>query len=328
MDLTRGAPDLRGWIPTNVDLRPEVPEVHWCHAAGTRLTAPFYDGDLTRLMRLPFNRTFDAVTSIDDAASHLDSHPPLTPTAFIFHIGRCGSTLVSRLLAADPANRVVSEPAPFDQVMRAPLSRPVTPDRYHRWLRTMVGALGQHADGETRLFVKLDSWASAAAAHLDQAFPGAPWLFVYRDPIEVLVSLLASPPATLLQAFLGPKIFGIAPDDALHLSREQYAARVVGVLVDNLADQASRAWLIEHPELPGAVMPWLEHVLDIRPDPAARAAMQAIAGEHAKHPGTPFDDDRASKQARATPELRSLVETWAAAGYARLCAERARQVVP
>lgn len=171
-------PDLRDWIPYRADFRSDTPQLHWCHTARRRLTAPFLDGDLTRLMSLPFNRAFEVITSVDDAARHLDEHAPLSPTAFIFHIGRCGSTLVSRILAADPCNRVLSEPAPFDAVVRAPLTRPVERDDYHSWMRTVLGALSQPAAGETRLFVKLDSWGSVAAVELDQAFPKVPWLFI------------------------------------------------------------------------------------------------------------------------------------------------------
>lgn len=318
-------PDLRAWIPYRVDVRPEDPEVHWCHGVDGRLRGSFYDDDLTRLLHRPFNRTFEAVTTMDETAAHLDVHSPLQPTAFIFHVGRCGSTLVSRLLAADPRNRVVSEPAPLDAVMRSPLQRAVAPDRYHHWLRTIVGALGQPAAGETRLFVKLDSWASAAARHLDEAFPDVPWLFVYRDPVEVLVSLLASPPATLLQAFLGPAMFGIPPQEALRLSPEEYAGRVLGVLLENLDRWTARAWLIEYPELPQAVLPWLEDVLDIHPDDEVLARMAERASWHAKSPHVPFADDRMTKQARATPEVSALVERWAAPAYERLRAAREQQ---
>ena len=114
-------PDLRDWIPYRADIRSELPQLHWCHTGGGRLTAPFFEGDLTRLSAVPFNRAFEVVTSIDAATEHLGEHPPLAPTAFIFHIGRCGSTLAAQMLAADPRNRVLSEPSPFDVFVRAPL---------------------------------------------------------------------------------------------------------------------------------------------------------------------------------------------------------------
>lgn len=318
-------PDLRGWVPYRMDLQPEIPELHWCHTGGRRLCDPFFDDDLTRLLAPPFNRAFEVVTSVDDAARHLDEHPPLAPTAFIFHIGRCGSTLVSRMLAADPANRVLSEPAVLDVVLRAPRRRPVAPDDHLDWLRAVTGALSQPAAGESRLFVKLDSWGSVDAAELDRAFPEVPWLFIYRDPVEVLVSLLARTPMTLLPSSLGSATFGIPMEAAVSMPTAEYAARVLGVLTANLARWSYRAWLIEYPELPAALWPWLEDRLGVHPEPPVRAAMRGLTAEHAKFPATPFTDDRAVKQQRATPEIRTLVDRWVSPAYEQLRAAQAAQ---
>ncbi len=88
--------DWRDWLPYRIDVAPEVPVVHWCRTGGQRLTEPFFEQDLHHLMGRPFNRALDVRSTIDDAAAHLARHPALPPTAFVFHLGRCGSTLVAR----------------------------------------------------------------------------------------------------------------------------------------------------------------------------------------------------------------------------------------
>ena len=54
----------------------------------------------------------------------------------------------------------------------------------------MVSALAQPRRGEQALFVKLDSWHTLALPLFRRAFPSVPWVFLYRDPVEVPVSQL------------------------------------------------------------------------------------------------------------------------------------------
>jgi len=102
------------------------------------------------------------------------------------------------------------------------------------------------------------------------------------------VSLLAHTPMTLLPSALGSTIFGIPMGEAM-------------------------------------VLP-LEGGLDLHTDPPTRAAMVAVAAEHAKFPGTPFTDDRGAKQQRATLKIRELVDRWVAPAYDQLRMARAGQV--
>lgn len=306
--------DWRDWLPYRIDVAPEVPVVHWCRTGGQRLTEPFFEQDLHHLMGRPFNRALDVRSTIDDAAAHLARHPALPPTAFVFHLGRCGSTLVARMLAADPGNRVLSEPAPFDAVLRAPLRRALDPPTYHAWLRAALGTMSQPGDGEHKLFVKLDCWAVMAADHLAAAFPDVPWLVVYRDPVEVLVSMLEQKPITLMPLVVPSELFGIPLTEALSMPDEIYGARVLGCLLEQFVRIAPRAHLIEYPDLPDAVWPWLD---DLGMDPPAdvRRAMHEVTTRHAKMPDVAFRPDAAAKQAAASPEQRAAVTLAATAAY-------------
>lgn len=319
--------DWRDWLPYRIDVGPEVPVVQWCRTGGRRLTEPFFEQDLHHHMTRPFNRAFDLRSPLEDVAAALDDGSVLTPTAFIFHLGRCGSTLVARMLAADPANRVLSEPGPFDSVLRAPLRRPIDEPTYLRWLRSALGCMSRPAPGEHRLFVKLDCWAVMAADHLARAFPDVPWLVVYRDPVEVLVSMLEQKPLTLLPLMVPSELFGIPLSDALAMPDEVYGARVLGCLLEQFGRIAPRSHLIAYPDLPGALWPWLDE-LGIEPPDDVRRAMQAVTARHAKTPDLTFRPDAAAKQAAATPDLRAAVADSAAAAFAQLEEVRGRRDQP
>src|SRR4029077_6493953 len=152
----------------------------------------------------------------------------LEPSGFIFHMSRCGSTLVSQMLAALPSNIVVSEASPIDTVVQAGRwRRDLSEDRQARWLPPIIGALGQKRTGsEQHYFIKLDCWHTLALPLFRRAFPAVPWVFLYRDPVEVLASQVSQPGTQMLPRGIGPNLYGIerayGPGSA-----EDYYARVL-----------------------------------------------------------------------------------------------------
>src|SRR5678816_558328 len=103
----------------------------------------------------------------------------------IFHMSRCGSTLVAQMLAALERNIVISEARPIDQVLGAKVDE----ERRIAWLRWIVNALAQRRrPAEEFFFIKLDAWHVLHLPLIQRAFPNTPWVFLYRDPIEVMVS--------------------------------------------------------------------------------------------------------------------------------------------
>ena len=68
--------------------------------------------------------------------------PGMQPAGLIFHMSRCGSTLISQMLAAEPANIVLSEAAPIDDILRAHFRQPGLPEQQRvEWLQAMVKVL-------------------------------------------------------------------------------------------------------------------------------------------------------------------------------------------
>ena len=62
---------------------------------------------------------------------------------------------------------------------------------------------------ERHYFVNPDSWHTSALPLFRRAFRGVPWIFVYRDPVEVIVSQLRMPGAQMIPGMLDPGEFGI-----------------------------------------------------------------------------------------------------------------------
>src|SRR6266542_3419017 len=87
-----------------------------------------------------------------------EAQPGLSPSGFIFHMSRCGSTLISQMLAALPQNIVISEAGPIDSLLRTNFHDPsFADDRRPIWFAWVVSALGQRRSGqEQHFFIKFN----------------------------------------------------------------------------------------------------------------------------------------------------------------------------
>src|SRR6185503_16807696 len=149
----------RDWRPIQIVHDGRGLAVDWAHFAGAALAAPFYAQDARRAAASPFNRLFRYRTGLDDFLRRApEGLKP--PDGLVFHMSRCGSTLVARMLATLPAMDVVSEPPPLDMAatIAAGADRPggTEADGADALLRAMAGALGGGA--ADRFLLKLDSW--------------------------------------------------------------------------------------------------------------------------------------------------------------------------
>lgn len=308
-----------GWLPTAVIPTNGEPAVEWLHFGGARLDAPFYDMSIRVARRRPFNRLVRWRTPL----SALPDHTPLVkPGGFIFHMSRCGSTLIAQMLASIERAIVVSEAAPFDAIVQ--LAQSWSEHPWHErvlLLQAMIGALGRDAGAsDKRYFVKLDSWHTAALPLFRTAFPDTPWVFLYRDPIEVMVSHMRMRGLQTVPGAIGD-VFAFADG----LSPEAQVATVLAQIVEPVFEHADDGLLIEYRTLPDAVTTRIFPHFGLMPTPDDHAAMAAAMRRDAKRPTLAFTADRACKQAAASPAIRTATKTYLATPYRHLVAlERAQ----
>jgi hypothetical protein len=297
--------------------------VDWAWFGERPLSEPFYEESLAAVAHAPFYRLFGFSTLLAELAEPADAPPP---DGLVFHMSRCGSTLVAQVLAALDGAVVVSEAPPIDAVVRLDAAAAGLDAAGHaRLLRAMVGAFRQRGGHEgaagPRLFLKLDSWHARAIPLFRRAFPQTPWIFVIREPLEVLVSHLRRP-GMQAAGVLPPAVTGVEWAGAV--SREAYAAAVLAGVCE-AAEQAHAAGgglIVNYAELPGALRARVLPHFGVRPSAADAQAMSIAAGRDAKQPGSAFTPDAAAKQAAATPAARAAVRGRLEQAYARLEAAR------
>jgi hypothetical protein len=210
-----------------------------------------------------------------------DSVESLAPTGFIFHVSRCGSTLIAQMLAALERSVVISQAAPVDDVMQAGLSLPDLPRHVQiRWLRQVVAALGQRRTGaESLYFLKFDAWHIHHLPLIREAFPGVPWVFVHRDASAVVASQLRRPGLLGSPGAIDRRVLGLRLEDITALTREQWCTRVIGDLfaaADAFRGDPSGLF-IDHAQLPGAVWGPIASHFGVQLSEAELARMQQAA---------------------------------------------------
>src|SRR5438105_2877714 len=138
MALSVGA-GLEGWTPIRVEWRGGRALVDWCHTEGVRFTEPFFHETAERCLRHPFRLLFRRETTMEELGAFVADHPGVPPAGFVFHLSRCGSTLVSQMLGAVAAHLVLSEPGPIDSILRAHhMDRSLGDEERSMWLRWML----------------------------------------------------------------------------------------------------------------------------------------------------------------------------------------------
>jgi hypothetical protein len=311
-----GLTDWQGWLPIGVD--PANDAVDWCRFGDQPLREPFFHDSVERALRRPFNLALRRHSTLDALLAWQARSPGIAPTALVFHASRCGSTLLAQMLARLDSHIVLSEPPPLDTLLRAHLVDPGLAARQPAWIGALLSAYGQPRHGERALVVKLDAWNIAELPLLRQAHPATPWLFLYRDPLEIAVSHLQAPGRHMVPGLLGASPVLPAVDEAAGWSRAECVARTIGRLLGTGLEQCTRhgGVAVNYEELPAALGGRLAPLFGL--DAASVAAALAGARDHAKRPGEAFEPDRQRKREAADEDTRRQVERWAMPAYRAL----------
>jgi hypothetical protein len=264
---------------------------------------PFFHQTLARMPH-----TSEGTLRVPRILLEQEGHRPLlAPAGIIFHMSRCGSTLLCRMLRHVESCVVFSEPPAINDLLMPP---------WHDWaeeeitdaLRVVMHRLGVAAGGRP-FVVKLRSWNTLFAETVERAFPDVPWAMVARDPVEVAASALRRPP-TWIRAFAEPSnpfksVDGVVvgPGDTV----EDYTAEMLGAFARAAARlPRTRGRVVAYPELPGAAWDVIAPHFGLRPDAASLDRMRAEATFYSKDATreTPFVPDSHEKQLAATTTLR------------------------
>jgi hypothetical protein len=182
---------IANWIPYRLSYFNSEWNLQWLDLGKERMIHPFFDETIfVCRCRQKERSSLESRSNADFLALACEGLSALAPSAFIFHVSRCGSTLLSQAFSAPEENIVVAEAPLLDEILRAGEKDPQLSiaSREH-WFRAAIRLMGQRRNfKETNYIIKLDSWHIHFYELLREWFPQTPFFFLYRRPDEVIAS--------------------------------------------------------------------------------------------------------------------------------------------
>ena len=317
------AEELRDWTPIMVYRNDAGTFVDWCHLGSTRFTKPFFNDTIFQLMGRPFNVLFRHQIAIERLPD-LAGDDFVAPSGFVFHMSRCGSTLVSQMLAALNANIVISEAPPIDSIV-ASNHDSVDESEIAQRLHSMISIFGRRRHPEERnYFVKFDAWNILDIAFVRRVFPDVPWIFLYRNPVEVIVSQMRQRGSHMVPGAMEQLLPEMSLAQALQMPAEEYCAKILAkfceAAFENRFDE--KGLFVNYAQLPDAVPGVIAQHFHLSFSPDELDQMNVATQFDAKTPQLNFEPDGERKRNEATEAARQAAATWIEPLYEKLESHR------
>ena len=203
--------DLKYWLPYDLKFENGYWRCLWVYAGEHHFNEPFFDETISLLKREKKSSKYTSCTGLDIL---LDLETPLksvTINSFIFHVSRCGSTLLSQALSADTANVVVPEAPIFDQILKMKeWDAHISNNDIEKIFKQTVAWYGQDRTNEyQQYFIKLDSWHIHFYEQLRSWFPETSFYFLTREPHAIITSHLKRRGIHAIPNYINPSLLNI-----------------------------------------------------------------------------------------------------------------------
>lgn len=217
---------LLNWIPIKLIEKDNEIYFEWIYLADLKYADPFFDETIAKCRSHSYNsKPFKVVSTAENLIEWADEFISVELKSLVFHVSRCGSTMLSQSLASSSENIMVSEAPIIDQILRSDL---FSDEKKSVLIKSVLKLLGQKRFPEQQhLIIKLDAWHIFKASYLRSLFPEIPFGLLYRNPTEVLKSHQKMAGMHMVPNLLPSIIFGISAKEISGISFQQYGGLVL-----------------------------------------------------------------------------------------------------
>ena len=211
----------------------------------------------------------------------------MSPDGLLFHVSRCGSTLFCKALARLDSNLIINQGGPLQSGFwaaltddwRQPLAASeINLDRFRRLVHLMTR---RRRPEYQRCIIKFISWNTVCVEFIRAAFPDARALYLYRDPGEVIATVLQETTAALHArgTRLADALTGLPGAQTRGMGDAEFLAHCYGHYFDIVARHADALRLspvnFRQTRQRENFAGMLEHGFGWRPEPQALETMRA-----------------------------------------------------
>jgi hypothetical protein len=290
---------IKNWVPYRLSEENDEHFCRWLYTGDVAYTDPFFNDTIARCKKLDNNSRFLRSLSSTDILPHwAQLVESISPTAIIFHISRCGSTLISQLLGLQPANIVLSEVPFIDELLRKGFRE----NKMNETLPLVKAAIALYGARRTALqqqvFIKADSWHIHFYKELRSLYPSTPFIFLYREPDEVISSQQKKRGMQAVPGVIEPALFGFNIEEIVHLPLDEYMANVIETYLQTfiaILKEDKLTMAVNYNEGAINIVKKIASFTGISITEQEMQQMAERSGYHAKYPDQVFDENLTKK---------------------------------
>lgn len=191
---------LQEWYPVRIIEDDLTLVVQWMRFGEPDFKEPFFDDAIAQArITYPENRKkFRSVTSLDILVGYQENWNQ-DVSLLVFHVSRCGSTLLAQLLTEIPNTTVLSEVPLLDEIIALGIEGRVRDSKV--LFKSVVRILGLNAQ---RIILKTDSWHLLHFDFYRECNSKSPAVMLHRKPSEIIASHKRIPGMQTAQNLLRP----------------------------------------------------------------------------------------------------------------------------
>ncbi|MDO3642253.1 hypothetical protein [Mucilaginibacter sp. L3T2-6] len=191
----------KGFLPVSIDWVNN--KITWIDFGQYHFYEGFFHKSASIFSNLKKGNVDTLVTDINILTEEALVADSLYPTGFIFHAGRCGSTILSKALARSRENHVISEAGPMNTMWRLFVQKddqPINVSEFNKKIyKHLLLAMGrQRSILHKHFFIKFTSFNILFFDFIHAVFPGVPAIFMTRNTEDILRSFDKRRPGWLL----------------------------------------------------------------------------------------------------------------------------------
>jgi hypothetical protein len=221
--------DLNNWYPIKLYSENNELKCRWKYFKGIDFTDPFFNETILKASCLEINsRYHGSVSDLNILTEWANTDHAVEPILFIFHISRCGSTLLSQALGLNDEHITLSEVPFIDDLLKLfTLDEWLINVEYQAIFKAAIRLYSRISVTPKKLFIKTDSWHIYYLPLFRLLYPSTPFLLLFRKPDEVLYSQQKKRGMHAVPGLISDSILGIQSNKTNIMNFDQHMINVL-----------------------------------------------------------------------------------------------------
>lgn len=249
--------------------------------------------------------------TIDEYITRFSIVSPERKIGFIFHMSRCGSTLFSNLLKCSSDITVFSEPTIINSVLDP--TKDISSIDRQALIYSSIKALSNFSPNNNLTIIKFRSWNIYFIDIIYSGFGFIPSIFIHRNGLEVLSSIMKKRPGWLRAKITCSKFFGgileCSKEDVIKMNDQEYVLRILKSFVEKIIKfKRQKIVSIEYSTLKNEFIEIVNEVFSVRFSEKELEILKEKMKEYSKGENRLFFEDGLKKREEYGSDLVELNE--------------------